>query len=86
MEEHTEDFQKLNISENDTPKKQSTDVSIGTLKDIIQHEVHPWEPDSLEKAFRLARVESKIMATRNSTLTTIKMEVLFLLAFHNLQG
>eukprot|EP00253_Pinus_taeda_P024457 PITA_24457 len=41
------------------------DVFIGTLKDNIQHEVHLWEPDSLEKAFRLVRkMESKIMATK----------------------
>ena len=41
------------------------DVFIGTLKDNIQHEVHLWEPDSLEKAFRLERkFECKIMATR----------------------
>ena len=34
--------------------------------DNIQHEVHPWEPGSLEKAFKLARnVESKIMETMN---------------------
>ena len=39
---------------------------IGTLKDNIQHEVRVLEPDSLEKAFRLARkVECKIMVTRN---------------------
>jgi len=40
-------------------------VFIGNLKDNIQHEVHLWESDSLEKAFRLARkIESKIMATK----------------------
>ena len=44
------------------------DVFIGTLKDKIQHEVHLWEPDSLEKAFKEARkVERKIMAIRRST-------------------
>ena len=44
------------------------DVFIGTLKDNIQHEFHIWEPDSLEKAFRLARkIECKIMATRKPT-------------------
>eukprot|EP00253_Pinus_taeda_P029910 PITA_29910 len=53
MEEHIEDFQKFNIRENDIPEKQRIDVSIGTLKDDIQHEVCLWEPDSLEKAFRI---------------------------------
>ena len=44
------------------------DVFIGTLKDNIQHEVHLWEPDSLEKAFKLARkFENKSMETRKST-------------------
>jgi hypothetical protein len=39
------------------------DVFIGTLKDHIQHEVHLWEPKSLENAFKVARnVESKNMA------------------------
>jgi len=68
MVDPIEDFQNLNIRENDIPERQRIDVSIGTLKDNIQHEVHLWEPDSLEKAFKLARkVESKIMATRKST-------------------
>ena len=39
MEEHIEDFQKLNIRVNDISEKQRIDVFIGTLKDIIQHEV-----------------------------------------------
>ena len=44
------------------------DVFIETLKDNIQHEVHLWEPDSLEKAFMLARkIGCKIMATRKPT-------------------
>ena len=44
-------------------------------------------PQQLERVKGLCDiVESKIMATRKSTLTAIKMEVLFLLAFHNLQG
>jgi len=44
-----------------------------TLKDKIQHKVHLWEPDSLEKAFRLAKkIESKIMATRNPTTHNYK--------------
>ena len=46
---------------------------IGTLKDNIQHEVRLREPDSLEKAFRLARkMESKIMATRKPTTHNYK--------------
>ena len=64
--EHIEDFQKLNIRVTDIPEEHSIDV--GTLKDNIQHEVRVWEPDSLEKAFRLARkIECKIMATRKPT-------------------
>ena len=44
------------------------DLFISTLKDNIQHEVRVLEPDSLEKAFRLARkIECKIMATRKPT-------------------
>ena len=49
---------------------------IGTLKDSIQHEVRVWEPNSLEKAFRLARkVECKIMATRKPTNHIYKDEI-----------
>ena len=58
----------MNIRVNDIPEKQRIDVFVGTLKDNIQHEVHLWEPDSLEKAFRWARkIESKIMEIRNPT-------------------
>ena len=47
--------------------------SHGTLKNNIQHEVHLWEPYSLEKAFRVARkIESKIMETRNPTTHNYK--------------
>ena len=57
-----------NIRVTDIPEEHRIDLFIGTLKDNIQHEVHLWEPDSLEKAFRLARkIESKIMATRKLT-------------------
>ena len=41
---------------------------LGSLKDNIQHDIHIWEHDSLEKAFRLVRkFECKIMATRKPT-------------------
>lgn len=55
MEEHIEDFQKLNIRVDDIPEKQRIDAFIGTLKDNIQHELRLWEPDSLEKAFKWER-------------------------------
>ena len=66
--EQIKDFQKFNIRVTDIPKEHRIDVFIVTLKDNIQHEVHIWEPDSLEKAFRLARkIECKIMGTRKPT-------------------
>ena len=53
---------------NDIPKEHGIDFFIGTLKDNIQHEVHLWEIDSLEKAFILARkTEIKIMETMKPT-------------------
>ena len=55
MMEHIEDFQKLNIRVNDIPEEHRIDVFIENLKDNMQHEVRLWEPDSLEKEFRLAR-------------------------------
>ena len=71
--EHIEEFQKLNISVKNIPKEHRIDVCIGSLKDNIQHDVHLWEPASLEKAFRLARkMESKIMATRKHTTHNYK--------------
>jgi hypothetical protein len=61
--EHIENFQRLNIKVTDIPDEHLIDVFIGTLKDNIQHEVHLWEPKSLENAFKVARnVESKNMA------------------------
>eukprot|EP00253_Pinus_taeda_P025634 PITA_25634 len=66
--EHIEEFQKLNIRVKNIPEEHRIDVFITTLKDNIQYDVRLWEPDSLEKAFRLARkMESKIMATRKNT-------------------
>ena len=71
--EHIEEFQKLNIRVKNIPEEHRIDVFIGTLKDNIQHDVRLWEPDSLEKAFRLARkMESKIMATRKHTTHNYK--------------
>ena len=68
MGEHIEDFQKLNIWVTDIPEEHRIDLFISTLKDNIQHEVRVLEPDSLEKAFRLARkIECKITATRKPT-------------------
>jgi len=73
--EHIEEFQKLNIRVKYIPEEHRIDVFIGSLKDNIQHDVRLWEPDSLEKAFRLARkMESKIMATRKHTTHNYKEE------------
>jgi hypothetical protein len=68
--EHIENFQRLNINVTYIPDEHLIDVFIENLKDNIQHEVHLWEPKSLENAFRVARnVESKYMAmaTRRTT-------------------
>eukprot|EP00253_Pinus_taeda_P020026 PITA_20026 len=66
--EHIKEFQKLNIRVKNIPEEHRIDVFIGNLKDNIQHDVCLWEPDSLEKAFMLARkMESKVMATRKYT-------------------
>eukprot|EP00253_Pinus_taeda_P036594 PITA_36594 len=68
MVDHIEDFQKLNIRVKYIPEEHMIDVLIGTLKDSIQHEVHLWESDSMEKAFRIAtKIERKIMETRKSS-------------------
>jgi len=73
MAKHIEDFHKLNIRVNDIPEKHRIEVFIGTLNDNIQHEVLLWEPDSLEKAYMLARkIERKIMETRKPTTHNYK--------------
>jgi len=64
MAEHIEDFQKSNIRVIDILDQHRIYVFIGTLKDNIQHKVFLWEPDSLQKAFRVERkIERKIMAS-----------------------
>ena len=65
--EHIEDFQILNIRVIDILEEHRIDLFIGTLKDNLQHEVCVLEPDSLEKAFRLARKIECNMATRKPT-------------------
>ena len=66
--QHIEDFQKLNIRVTNISEEHIIDLFIGTLKDYIQHEFHFLEPNSLQKAFRLARkIECKIMVTRKPT-------------------
>lgn len=69
MMEHIEDFHKLNIRLKHIPEEHKIDVFLGNLKDNIQHEVFLWEPNSLEKAFRLER---KIMETRKPTTQNYK--------------
>jgi hypothetical protein len=68
--EHIENFQRLNIKAIDIPYEHLIDVFIGTLRENIQHEVHLWEPKSLENAFRVERnVESKNMSMDNRRAT-----------------
>ena len=70
---HIEDFQKFNIRVNNIPAQHRIDVFIGTLKDNIQHEVHLWEPNALENAFKLEKkFERKIMVTRKPTTQNYK--------------
>ena len=68
MVEHIEGFQKLNTRVTDILEEHMIDFFIGNLKDNIHHEVRLWEPNSMEKVFRLARkIECKIMAIRKPT-------------------
>jgi len=74
MVEHIEEFQKLNIRVTNVLEEHRIDVFVWNLKDKIQHEVHLWQLDSLEKSFRVERkVERKIMATRKSTTQNYKV-------------
>jgi hypothetical protein len=79
--EHIEKLQTLIIKVTDIIDEHLIYVFIGTLKDNIQHEVHLWEPNSLENAFKVARnVESKNMAMsiEGPLLTSIE-RIMFLL-------
>jgi hypothetical protein len=78
----------LNIKVTHIPDEHLIDVFIETLKDNIQHEVHLWEPKSLENAFNVARnVESKNMAMllEGPLLTSIERIMFLLLKHLNLQ-
>ena len=58
--DHIQQFQKLSLRVDGISNDKLLDLFIGTLKDNIQHEVHLFEPTSLEKDFMIARkVESK---------------------------
>ena len=68
-------FQQLSLRVKNILEDNLLDLFIGTLKDNIQHEVHLFEPSSLEKDFMMARkVERKNMAmtTRNTSSNTYK--------------
>jgi hypothetical protein len=63
--EHIQQFQKLSLRVKNILEDNLLDLFMGTLKESIQHEVHLFEPKSLEHAFSMERkVESKNMATR----------------------
>jgi hypothetical protein len=66
--EDIEQFQKISLKVKKILNYNLLDLFMGTLKENIQHEVHLFEPKSLQQAFNMARkVEKKIMATRRMT-------------------
>ena len=73
--EHIRQFQKLSLRVEGIAYDKLLDLFIGTLKYNTQHEVHLFEPTSLEKDFMVARkVESKnlVIATKRTTPNTSK--------------
>jgi len=87
MAEHIVNFQKLNIRVNDIPEKKRIDVFIGTLKDNIQHEVRLWDLIHWRRHLGWQeKLEVELWKQGILPLTTINMEMFFLLAFHSLQG
>jgi hypothetical protein len=63
--EHIQQVQKLNLKVKNILEDNLLDLFMGTLKEKIQHEVHLFEPKSLEHAFSMARkLENKNMDTR----------------------
>ena len=62
VSDHIQQFQKLSLGVEGIPYDKLLDIFIGTLNDNIQHEVHLFEPSSLEKDFMMERkVDSKNM-------------------------
>ena len=79
----------MNIKVTNIPDEHLIDVFIGTLNDNIEHEVHLWEPKSLENSFKVARnVESKtwLWLLEGPILTSIERKMFLLLKHLNLQG
>ena len=63
-------FQKLNLIMEGILDDKLLDLFIGTLKDNIQHEVHLFEPTSLEKYLIVSRkVETKSLAMTTRRIT-----------------
>ena len=85
--EHIEDFQKLNIRVIDILEEHRIDVFIGTLKDSIQHKVCIWNLIHWRRhSGWQKKLNVKFWKQGSLPLTSINMEVLLLLYFHNLQG
>ena len=61
--DHIKQFQQVSLIVKNILEDNLLDLFIRTLKDNIQHQVHLFEPSSLEKDFMMARkVENKNMA------------------------
>ena len=75
VREHLQQFQKSSLGVDGILDDKLLNLFIETLKDNIQHEVHLFEPTSLDKDFMVARKdESKKMAmdTKRTTSHTYK--------------
>ena len=66
--EHIQQFQQPSLRVKNISEDNLLDRFIGTLKDNIQHEVHLFEPSSLENDFTMAR----IVENKNMAMTTRK--------------
>jgi hypothetical protein len=53
--EHIQKFQKLSLGVKKIPEDNLLDLFMGILKENIQHEVHLFEPKSLEKYFSMEK-------------------------------
>jgi len=85
--EHIQNVQMLSLRVTNILDDYFLDLFMGTLNESIQHEVHLWEPQSLEKDFCVARnVENNVMALEGIPLTSIKRKMFPLLNSCNPQG
>jgi hypothetical protein len=73
IKKHIQQFQKPSLKVKNIQEDNLLDIFMGTLKEIIQHEVHLFKAKSTEHNFSAVRkVESKKIATRRVAINNYR--------------